>query len=504
MLLITIDFEDVVFCSTYQQLIRVADEIISGRPDVYVMDAAYNDLCNYPSSIGKLYPGQPMDALLEAGYDPYGYMVGRLREAGITVLAGYRVNDHHGHLMYWTDWEREHKTWSLGKDTGAWKTFKVVGDRGWREIGDLRQMDYAIEGVRQRRLAILSEIVARYPVDGLQLDFGRTAPFLSEPKREKAGFLTQFVRDVRAMLDEAGRQRGQRLVLSAAVPWDIAFCEQEGLDIRQWIDEGLLSYVCPGEWVFVDYNMPFSKWMALTEGSGCKVYPMTMVDLSPATAVAEGKRIWLGDDYQSFDPPKIRALAENAYSQGAEGIMFYNLFVRVFGSPYYPFLRDWINPANIPSMTRHYYYARRLKYLPTEYYSFGLPDGYAPGEVEAFTPFALDKVGDQFEYHFLFGSELGTSTAAFQFKLRDLGDADKVAVSLNGQGIAPDDVLFRPCQPPDAAAFRFAVWQAALGAPPLRQGENVVHVKLVKRDPGRHLQVQAGEFEILVNPIGKP
>ena len=501
MLLITVDCDDILSFREYGQLTEYADAIVTARPDIYSIDVADNDLCHYPSDAGTTAKGHPMDALLAAGHDPYGVVVSALKAAGIAVVPNYRVNDHHGSPSGWTDWEREHKAWSLGKDTGAWKTFTVVGDRGWREIGDLRQMDYAIEGVRERRLGILREIVARYPVDGLQLDFGRSAPFLSEPKREKAAYMTQFVREVRAMLDEAGQQRGPRLMLSAAVPWDIAFCEQEGLDIGQWIDEGLLSYVCPGEWFYVDYNIPYSAWTALAEGSGCKVYPMLMQDVSSTTAVTEGKRVWLGDDYQSFDPPKIRALAKSAYSQGVDGIMFYNFYVRSYGKTYYPHLREWIDPATISSMTRHYFYARRLKYLPTEYYSFGLPDGYAPGEVEAFTPLPLVEAGDEIEYPFLFGSELGMSTAAFQFKLRDLGDADEVAVSLNGQEIPPDNVLCRPCQPPDAPAFRFAVWRAALGTPPLRQGKNVVHVKLITRDLGRQLPVQAGEFEILVDPV---
>ena len=501
MFLITVDCDEVLSCREYGQLTQIADAIVTARPDVYSMDVADNDTCHYPSVAGTTSVGHPMDALLAGGYDPYGIIVEILKEAGIAVVPNYRVNDHHGAM--WTEWEREHKTWSLGRDTGDWKTFKVVGDRGWREIGDLRQMDYAIAGVRQRRLAILSEVVARYPVDGLQLDFGRSAPYLSEPKREKAMYMTQFVRDVRTMLDEAGKQRGQRLMLSAAVPWDIAFCTQEGLDIKQWIDEGLLSYVCPGEWFYVDYNIPYSEWVALAKGSGCKVYPMFMSDVSPTTAVAEGKRVWLGDDDQEFDPPKIRALAESAYSQDADGIMFYNLYVRKFGDNFYPHLSEWSDPAKIPSMTRHYFYARRLKYLPTEYYSFGLPDGYVPGEVEAFTPFPLDEVGDELTYHFLFGSNLDKSTAAFQFKLRDLGDTDEVAVSLNGRGITPDNVVFRQCQPPDAPAFRFALWQAALGSPLLRQGENVLTVNLVRHDPGRHLPVQVGEFELCVDPTDR-
>jgi hypothetical protein len=138
--------------------------------------------------------------------------------------------------------------------------------------------------------------------------------------------------------------------------------------------------------------------------------------------------------------------------------------------------------------------------LPTEYYSFGLPHGYASGEVEAFTPFILNDVGDELIYHFLFGSKLGETKAAFRFKLRDLGDADTVVVSVNSQEIAPDVIDYRLCQPPDAPAFRFAQWQAALGTPPLLIGDNTLQVKLVTCDPQRHLPVQVGEFEVLVTP----
>ena len=500
MLLITVDSHDILSCAEYEQLTRVTETIISARPDIYSMDVADNDICFYPSIAGTTAVGQPMDALVAEGHDPYGILVGALKEAGIGVMPNFRVNDHHGSPSQWTEWEREHKEWSLGRDTGAWKSHKKVGDPGWREVGDLRQMDFAIEEVRERRLGILREIVARYPVDGLQLDFGRSAPFFSEPKPEKADYMTQFMRAVRAMLDEAGRERGEQLMLAAAVPWDIGYCTDEGLDIKQWVDEGLLSYLSPGEWYFVDYNIPYSDWVALTEGSNCKVYPMLMSSVSSSDAVTEGKRIWLGEGFEEFDPPKVRALVESSYSQGVDGIMFYNLHAGSFGSRFYPNLREWIDPARIPTMTRHYFYARRLKYLPTEYYSFGLPEGFAPGEVEAFTPFELSEVGDGVTYPFLFGSALGGSMAAFQFKLRDLGDSDEVEVSVNGGRLNADSVVFHQCQPANAPEFGYALWQAALGSPQVRQGENVLTVNLVKRDPGRALPVQVGEFEISVDP----
>ncbi len=500
MLLITVDSGNLLACSEQEQVARLAELTVTSRADIYTMDVADNDICFYPSSAGTTATGEPMDALLAEGHDPYGDFIGHLKEAGIAVVPNFRVNDHHGSPRQWTEWERENKEWSLGQDTGAWRSYKKVGDVGWREVGDLRQMDFAVAEVRERRLGILREIAARYPLDGLMLDFGRSAPFFREPKREKADYMTQFVRSVRTMLDETGEKRGQHLMLAAAVPWDIDYCTEEGLDIKAWIDEGLLSYLCPGEWFFVDYNLPYSDWVAMAEGSSCRVYPMLMSCVSSSDAVTPGKRVWLGDGFEEFDPPKISALVESAYSQGVDGIMFYNLHANSFGSRLYEHLRDLIDPARISSTTRHYFYARRHKYMPTEYFSFGLPDGYAPGEVEAFTPFELNEAEDEFSYEILFGSQLSSGTAAFQFKLRDLGDDDEVDVNLNGGRLSADSLDFHQCRPPNAPEFRYAVWRSALGSSELKVGGNVLTVRLSGRDPGRTVPVQIGEFEITVGP----
>ena len=500
MLLITVDSGNLLSCSEQEQVARLAELTVTSRADIYTMDVADNDICFYPSRAGTTASGEPMDALLAEGHDPYGDFIGRLKEAGIAVVPNFRMNDHHGSPRQWTEWERENKEWSLGRDTGAWKSYQKVGDHGWREVGDLRQMDFAVAEVRERRLGILREIASRYPLDGLMLDFGRSAPFFREPKREKSDYMTQFVRAVRSMLDETGEKRGQHLMLAAAVPWDIDYCIEEGLDVKSWIDEGLLSYLCPGEWYFVDYNLPYSDWVALAEGSGCKVYPMLMSSVSSSDAVTPGKRVWLGDGFEEFDSPKISALVESAYSQGVDGIMFYNLHASSFGSRLYEHLRGLIDPAKIPSTTRHYFYARRPKYLPTEYFSFGLPDGYAPGEVEAFTPFELNEAKDEFSYDILFGSQLGSATADFQFKLRDLGDGDEVEVCMNGGTISADSLDFHQCQPPNQPEFRYAVWSSALESSQLKVGENVLTVRLSGRDPGRTVPVQIGEFEITVGP----
>ena len=333
-LIITSDFGSVRRCSTLKELQNVINTMSSAKPDIMTLDAAAPDLVNFHNSVGLFIKGSPFDALFEQGYDPYGIMVDSLRKRDIKVLANIRMNDHHGKVVYWTPWEREHVQWSLGKDTGA---------RDWKAIGRLRHMDYAIQGVRDYRFSILKEIVGRYNVDGLQLDFGRTVPFLSEPKKENAKFLTAYLERIRTLLDDtAQKNNSTRKLLGVLVPWDYQFCVNEGLDVKTWVDQGLVDYISPGEWYYADWNIPLKEWKNLTDGTNCALYPFTPGNVSPQWDFECGEPSLLGNNYV-LTPEKIRAIADNFMNQQPDGFAFYNFYTFDYGE-YYPHLREWTDP----------------------------------------------------------------------------------------------------------------------------------------------------------------
>jgi hypothetical protein len=481
MLIITSDFGSILACKTYDELMHVADTMISAKSDIQVLDAAYPDLCTYKTSVGQFCSGQNMDALLEAGHDPLRVMVEKLQDAGIAVLAGIRMNDHHGEISSWTSWEQEHTEWSLGKDTE---------DRGWRAVGDLRQMDYAIEGVREHRLAIIKEIVTNYPVDGIQLDFGRTAPFLSDPKRENAKFMTQYVRDVRHILDNAANGNRGELMLGAILPWDLDFCLGEGLEADRWIEEHLVSHVSPGEWFYSDWNIPLTNWRQMTEGTGCKLVPLMLGNVSPIDDWENGKKTLLGDN-KNLDGPKIRAIAESYYGHGSDGVMFYNFYVGAFGD-YYPSLRAWTDPDRIPQMSRQYFFCRRLKYAATEHDTFSVGD--------AFDRFPLSEVGDVAEFAFYSAADLSGSTAAFRFKLKNMTEGDELAVTLNGSALVPLRIVNEERQSDEGSSYCVAVWESSVSTPPMRLGENQIRVVLQNSGSGRLEPIEVGEFELQIHP----
>jgi len=488
-MILTDDCGGISTCGTLAEVERVADALIAAWPDFLAIDAAAGDNCYYPGSVGHFWADDewaPMGAakLVKDGDDPLEIVYARLRAAGIPTLAGFRLNDHHG--CGWTPWMQAHISWSLGQDTG---------DRGWRAVGDLRQMDYAVAGVRERYLAVLGEILTRYELDGLQLDFGRTAPFVSAPKREQGRLLTQFLRDARGLVDRWARTAaGGRGRLGAIVPWDLEFCAREGIEVTTWLREGLLDHVSPGEWYYNDWNLPIHRWADITRGTGCALVPLIMGSVSgrPHSGF-ERKNVMLLRDNDVLDAPKARALAETYCDQGAEGINFYNVTCIVPGFftdaslAVSKLVRQWLDPDAIAGGSRHYFYARRLGYRPTEYddYSSGAP----------FVRLALPGVGTTASLDFRFGADLKQRQAALRFKTLHAAATD-LAVTVNGAALGAP----RAVTAPDAKRPYLLLWEFAIGAPPLRRGDNtIVFTSHQARDP----VIEIGELDILVSAVGE-
>ena len=123
-------------------------------------------------------------------------------------------------------------------------------------------MDYGVPEVRQHILKVAREMVERYDIDGLDLDFMRwPVYFKNEEVKANTPLMTEFVREIRSILEEGSRKKNRRLLLSVRVPTRIGEgkvinapeyspeleCLGIGLDVRRWIKEGLNRYGMPHE-----------------------------------------------------------------------------------------------------------------------------------------------------------------------------------------------------------------------------------------------------------------
>lgn len=142
----------------------------------------------------------------------------------------------------------------------------------------IQKASYAYPKVQKFMLSLIREASTVIDVDGINLCFVRGPHMLwyedpildafkkqygedarkvkpTDPRllRVRASFMTQFLRDVRKVLDQVGKKKGKRLELSVWVwPWDRNVWLgttplQEGLDVKTWIKDGLLdSLYCQG------------------------------------------------------------------------------------------------------------------------------------------------------------------------------------------------------------------------------------------------------------------
>ncbi len=278
---------------------------------------------------------------LDAGVDIMSVFVDECHKCGMQAWGSSRMNDaHHTYKVlnteaYQTAFYREHPELRL----------KVKGDHQLSA-----QYDWNKPEIAERNLALLEEVAVNYDVDGLDLDFTRSAPYFN-PGEEAAGreVMNQHVRNVRAMLDRVGEAKGKRLGLSAQlyahdVIWppdvvriedlrrllaqgtdDIARYYENGLDVATWVAEGLLDILiaqCRSASLF---ELDISAWRRVVEGTNCRL----VAGAGKPARRHIGKLGWIDGFPATFtNQLEHRAIAHRLYEQGADGILFYDYVIR--------------------------------------------------------------------------------------------------------------------------------------------------------------------------------
>ncbi len=213
------------------------------------------------------------------------------------------------------------------------------------------KLSYAFAEVRAHKLAHLREAALR-DIDGIHLDFLRHPPFFGydEPLvrafRERHGVdprtlpandprwlalraeaMTGFVRDVRALLDEAGKKKGRRLGLAARI--DRREYHALGCDLAAWLREGLLDYVAIAQRTLGGYEFDLAPFVAMARGSGCAVlYGEEAITTGHDLTAAEDKLVAAGKmpapQRGQLTLPQYRERAARWYAAGADGLHLFN------------------------------------------------------------------------------------------------------------------------------------------------------------------------------------
>jgi len=201
-------------------------------------------------------------------------------------------------------------------------SFMAYGDWRWSSV------DYTLTPVRQIVYDILKDTLTRYDIDGLELDFSRFMIYFKEVTQgekvypENVERMNNLIRMVRDMTEKISIERGKPILLAINVPNSLDYCMEVGLDIRKWLDEGLIDIASIGD--------IFGMWQ--TWEDSIKEYDGYDI---PVYAVLDKGCIDNAKD-PNTDEAQEAALA---WASGADGIYTYNYFnmeYRIFhvaGSP---------------------------------------------------------------------------------------------------------------------------------------------------------------------------
>lgn len=194
-------------------------------------------------------------ALTDNQVDWYQEALDRCKERGVRTWAYLRMDDRHN-LVGATSPFRDSFF-----DEAKEKVY-LIGRSDLYGASVANQYDYAHPEVRSWMLRYIEEILSRYDTFGLELDFMRRIEcfdYVNNP--DCTSIMTQFIRDVRALMDEAEKIRGHELKLMIRLGPDVADCLTYGFDAAAWAKEGLVDVLVPsGHDDVADSEIDVAAW----------------------------------------------------------------------------------------------------------------------------------------------------------------------------------------------------------------------------------------------------
>ena len=413
---------------------------------------------------------------------PLTLLVTLCREAGIELFPQVRMNSHYSKgesSPGYGRFRREHPEYLLGPPG------EVIPE-GRTLFGLTKGLDFAHVEVREHYAAIATEIVERFDVDGLDLDFMRHPAFF-RPWDAYANrhLMTEVVRQVRGRMNEVGEARGRPLELSVRVPPSLSDSARIGLDVGEWMSQGLVDIVVAGGG-FIPFDMPFEEFVEHARANDVEIYG-TLEVLRPA-----------------YESDVIRAVASRYWSAGASGIVFTNFF------PDYLHGQDEAWQKQILSEIADPYRLRRLhKRYQMDRGDRNQPTGAGHGAAFKYAappaqlPVTLTQMpsGPRATLRLKVFDVVDSSSAdgeaargTLRFGLENYAPESELEVRLNGEALPSDsrrasfgawrDLEWpwygkRMTEPGTGGVLEFDV-----GCPPLRQGENELEVRLMKHASG--------------------
>ncbi len=205
--------------------------------------------------------------------------------------------------------------------------------------------DFALEQVRDQRLALIEEVLQNYPVDGFELNLNHYAGgFFFRPDEVETGraLMTEWIGRIHRAVRESGPERE----LAVRLPTSLEGCRSIGLDPEEWIRQGIVDVVMAenfGLMSLVDPTADFRPLLQAARGSACRIHGVIRNNLD-------------SDRLGTAPIEMIRATACNYWAQGVDGLGLVHWYGNwPYGPDFYEQLRELPHPEVMAVRDKFYY-----------------------------------------------------------------------------------------------------------------------------------------------------
>lgn len=251
----------------------------------------------------------------EMGIEPYRIAMEETRKTGAEVWFSVRMNEFH-YLRF------PYACASL------WK------ERPDLRLGEKQAFDYEKKEVRDYYLMYIKEICENYEIDGIELDLWRGPEFFHKPvTSEKAQIITDFLKEIRAVVKEIAEAKNRTIRISARTDIHPDLALARGFDSAQWVADGSVDVLTLAVfWIPTPYAAFIEEWVErMTEkGIDRSAYGINVcADLASFCMKYDEPGIkWLCPDTVN-----LKGFAATHFDLGADGLYTFNINNRDYALP---------------------------------------------------------------------------------------------------------------------------------------------------------------------------
>lgn len=275
----------------------------------------------------KKIPPQDLEDYVNKGGDVMAVFVDECRKQGEHPFASFRVNDQH-HIYAANrgklppdEFYRKAGVCSFYADNPQWR----IGDDGDTNLTGQLSMNLAVPQVRDFKLAQIRELIDLYDIDGLELDFVRHTALFNQKDTtfaQRAQIMTDFVKQVRSMLDAKGARVGRYLWLCVRIPGYPETFDRMGIDLPKLTKVDKVDIINASGHYFTDGQMPIAALRAQIPADVALYEELHFTNArGPDEDAGGGKTQW---GARRCTPLQLYTAAYVARKRGADGVSTFN------------------------------------------------------------------------------------------------------------------------------------------------------------------------------------